>query len=267
MVAFDRSSTKVFRLIPSTGQFDYEPDWSDSILFREWEENSNWREIVSNLMGEINPTVLQKLRQFSHFHFRLLEAIHDWPGFVHLLNVNPFLAVCLAGRIRVGAQREKRRSQLDYGSLVLRSERDIAATLGFGDSDEVVKIMRKLPADACKPYVFANVFNLLQNPITTEVLSNAEVISYPALTLLNDPYLAPNLTASFLSEFAETFPTQLDIVCCPWGTLLRGGGKGDDFTWVYQQALDVVEADPNAIIYSLEDLGVRHCLLGWANGR
>ena len=89
-------------------------------------------------MGQIDLIVLGKLRQFSHFHFRLLEALHDWQGFEDLLDTNPFLATALAGRIRVGPQGGPKRSPLDYGSLVLRSERDIASTLGFGDSEEVV---------------------------------------------------------------------------------------------------------------------------------
>jgi hypothetical protein len=68
----------------------------------------------------------------------------------------------------------------------------------------------------------------------------------------------PHLTGNFISEFAETFPTQLDILTYSWGPLLRGGGKGDQFTWKYQQALDVVQFAEDPIILSLEDLERKH---------
>ena len=98
--------------------------------------------------------------------------------------------------------------------------------------------------DVCKPYVIINFLDLLENPATRKVLIEAETLSYPALLLLQNPYLAPKLTGSFISEFAEAFPTHLDIVCCPWGTLLRGKGKGDEFTNTFQMALDVVLSGP-----------------------
>jgi hypothetical protein len=85
-------------------------------------------------------------------------------------------------------------------------------------------------------------------------LLDAEVISHPALLLLRNPYLGPHLTGSFLSDFASAFPHSLDILTCPWGPLLRGGGKGDRFTWKYQQALDVVQFAEDPTIYSIEDL-------------
>jgi hypothetical protein len=255
---FDRSSIKVNRLVPSTGRFEFEPDWNDTIPFPSWQKDSNWRELVSDLMSQVDPTVLEKLRKFSHFHWSLLEAIHEWPSFSNLLDTNPALAVCLAGRIRVGAQPGERRPQLDYGRLVPRSEREIAAALGFGGSDNVVGIMRKLPPDACKPLDLVGLADLIKNSETRKTLIAAQVISYPALLLLRNPYLGPHLTGSFLSDFASAFPHSLDILTCPWGPLLRGGGKGDEFTWRYQQALDVVEFGEDPTIYSSEDLKEKH---------
>ena len=255
---FDRSSIVVNRLLPSTGRFEYEPDWNDTIPFTDWQRHSNWREIVSNLMDVIDPKFLEKLREFSHFHWRLIEALDEWPGFADLLHVNPALAACLAGRIRVGAQGWKRRPPLEYRSLSRRSEREIAAALGFEDSDEVVEIMRKLPPDACKPLELIAFPKFLENPLPRKALLDAEVITYPALLLLRNPYLSDYLTGSFLSDFASAFPHSLDILTCPWGPLLRGGGKGDEFTWRYQQALDVVQFAEDPIIYSLEDLMEKH---------
>jgi len=255
---FDRSSATVFRLVPSTGQFVYEPDWSDSVPFTQWNEDSNWRDILSDLMNEIDPGVLAKLRQFSHFHWNLLEAIHEWPSFSNLLDTNPALAVCLAGHIRVGAQPGQRRPQLDYGTLVHRSEREIAVALGFGDSEEVVEILKKLPPDACKPLDLVGLHDLIENSITRRALLAAQVISYPVLLLLRSQLVGPHLTGGFLSEFASAFPHSLDILTCPWGPLLRGGGKGHEFTWRYQQALDVVQADPDVLIESIEDLERKH---------
>jgi hypothetical protein len=256
---FNRSSIMVNRLVPSNGRFEYEVDWDDTIPFPGWQEDSNWREIVSDLMSEIDPKVLEKLREFSHFHWRLIEALDEWPGFADLLDVNPALAASLAGRIRVGGQKGERRSRLDYADLVRRSEREIAASIGFGDSDEVVSITRKLVPDVCKPYEFLNLPDLLENPAIKNALLAAEAISYPALLLLRNPYLSAHLTSSFLSDFARTFPHALDILTCPWGPLLRGGGKADLFTFVCQQALDVVQAAPaDATIHSLADLERKH---------
>ena len=251
---FDRSSTVVNRLVPSTGRFEYEPDWNDSIPFTDWQRHSNWREIVSGLLSDIDPTVLQKLREFSHFHWGLLEALHEWPSFSNLLDTNPALAACLAGRLRVGAQPGERRPQLDYGRLVQRSEKEIAGAIGFGDSDEVVHILRKVVPDACKPHDLTDLAGLIANPVTRKALIDAEVISHPALLLLRNPNLGPHLTGGFLSDFASAFPHSLDILTCPWGPLLRGGGKGDEFTWRYQQALDVVEFGEDPTIHSVEDL-------------
>src|SRR5208337_4833731 len=76
---FDRSNVKVYRLHPSTAQFEHEPDWADAIPFTDWAKDSNWRDIVSDLMSEIDPGVLTKLRKFSHFHWRVLEVLHEWP--------------------------------------------------------------------------------------------------------------------------------------------------------------------------------------------
>jgi len=255
---FDRSSIMVNRLVSSNGRFEFEPDWNDTIPFPNWQKDSNWRQIVSDLMSQIDPTFLEKLRKFSHFHWGLLEALHEWPSFSNLLDTNPALAVCLAGRIRVGAQPGKRRPQLDYGRLVHRSEREIAAALGFGDSDAVVEIMTKLPPDACKPLDLVGLADLIENSVTRRALLDADVITYPALLLLRSPLVGPHLTGSFLSDFANAFPHSLDILTCPWGPLLRGGGKGDEFTWRYQQAIDVVEFGEDPTIHSLEDLKRKH---------
>ncbi len=255
---FDRSSIMVNRLVPSNGRFRYEPDWNDTIPFMDWQKDTDWKDIVADLLSWIDPKVLIKLREFSHFHWGLLEALHEWPSFSNLLDTNPALAACLAGRIRVGAQPGQRRPQLDYGRLVHRSEREIAAALGFGDSDAVVSILRKVPPDVCKPHDLSSLADLIENPVTRKTLIAAEVISHPALLLLRNPYLGPHLTGGFISDFASTFPHSLDILTCPWGPLLRGGGKGDEFTWRYQQALDVVEFGEDPTIYSLEDLKTKH---------
>jgi hypothetical protein len=255
---FDRSSSMVYELVPSNGRFQYEPDWTDAIPFTEWTKESKWREIVSDLMSEFDPEVLKKLREFSHFHWGLIEAFDEWPGFADLLDNNPVLAACLAGRIRVGAQPGQKRPHLDYGRLVHRSEREIAAALGFGDSEEVVNILKKIPPDVCKPLDLVGLHDLIENSITRRALLDADVITYPALLLLRNPHLGPHLTGSFLSDFASTFPHSNDILTCPWGPLLRGGGKGDEFTWRYQQALDVVQFAENPTIYSLEDLERKH---------
>jgi hypothetical protein len=251
---FDRSSVNVFRLVPSTGRFEYEVDWDDAIPFTDWTKDSNWQEIVSDLMGEIDPEVLKKLREFSHFHWQFLEALHEWPGFADLLDSNPVLAACLAGRIRVGAQEGEKRPRLDYGRLALLSEREIAVAVGFGDSEEVVEILKKMVPDVCKPYELLNLPDLLENPVVKNALLETDVITYPALLLLGNPYLGPHLTGGFLSDMAKTFPHSLDILTCPWGPLLRGGGKGDQFTWKYQQALDVVQFAEDPLFHSIEDL-------------
>jgi hypothetical protein len=263
---FDRSSTKVYRLVPSAGRFEYEPDWDDSLPFPEWNEHNNWRKIVSNLMNEIDPAVLARLRQFSHLHFGLLEAIHDWPDFSDLLDANPALAVSLAGRIRVGARGGERRSRLDYASLVRCGEKEIAGALGFGDSEEVVNILRKLVPDACKPFELTSFLGLLRNSVVRKAFSEAEIISYPALTLLRNPYLASHLAGSFLSDMSSVFPHWLDIVTCPWGPLFRGGSKADQFTSTYQKALDVVQVWPNTVIHSMEDLDTKYGRLCWIYG-
>ena len=258
LAEFDRSTVKVYRLVPSTGQFEYEPDWADAIPFTDWAKDTNWREILSNLLSEIDPGVLAKLRKFSHFHWRVLEVLHEWPGFIDLLDTNPALAVCLAGRVRVGAQEGDRRCRLDYKSLYRRTEKEIAAALGFGDSDAVVSCLGKLPPDACKPHDLVSLAELIENPVTRKTLIEAETISHPALLFLRNPYLSRHLTGDFLTEISRLFPTQLDILTCPWGPLLRGGGKEDQFTWRYQQALDVVQADPDAVIESVDDLARKY---------
>lgn len=264
LAEFDHSAVEVCRLIPSDGNFEYEPDWHDVISFSDWAKDNNWQDTLSEMFAQIDPVVLEKLRQFSHFHLRFLEALNEWPGFKDLLDVNPFLASALAGRIRVGSQGGTRRSPLDYGSLVLRSEKEIAATLGFGDSEEVVTITRKIPPDACKPHELKNFPEYLQNPATLMALLDADLITYPALLLLRSPVLAANLTGAFLSDFGRIFPKHIDILCCSWAPLLRGEGKGEEFTWTYQQALDVVQANPDVVIESVEDLKRKHAKGYWA---
>jgi hypothetical protein len=254
---FDRSSIVVYKLVPSNGPFEFEPDWKDSISFPDWQKDMDWREIVSDLMGEIEPKVLEKLRQFSHFHWRLIESLSEWQGFKYLLDPNPALAACLAGRLRVGSQ-DGRRPRLDYKNLYYRTEAEIAAALGFGDSDEAVSILRKLPPDACTRYDLRGLADLIGNPVTRKALIEAEVISHPALLFHRNPYLSRHLTGRFLSDIAKMFPRSLEILTCPWGPLLRGGGKGEEFTWKYQQALEVVEYAEEPTIYSLDDLERKH---------
>src|SRR5208283_3784528 len=166
VAAFDWSSTEVNKLAPSTGHFEFEPDWVDAIPFTDWAEHTNWRDTISDLISEIEPKVLSKLREFSHFHWRLLEALSEWQGFKYLIDPNPALAVCLAGRVRVGAQEGDRRCRLDYKSLYRRTEKEIAAALGFGDSDAVVSCLGKLPPDACKPHDLVSLAELIENPVT-----------------------------------------------------------------------------------------------------
>lgn len=258
LAEFDRSSAVVYRLAPSTGRFEYEPDWNDDVPFPSWQKDAGWQEIVSNLMGEFDPEVLEKLREFSHFHWPLVEALYEWPGFSNLLDVNPALAACLAGRTRVGGQEGKRRPRLDYRSLSQCSEREIAAALGFGELDEVVEITRKMIPDACKPLDLVEFPKFLNDPSTREVLLATDVITHSALLFLRNPYLSRHLTGGFLSDISKLFPRSLDILTCPWGPLLRGGGKGDQFTWKYQQALDVVQFAEDPTIYSIEDLEEKH---------
>jgi hypothetical protein len=122
----------------------------------------------------------------------------------------------------------------------------------------VVHILRKVVPDACKPHDLTNLAGLIANPVTRKALIDTEIITHPALLLLRNPYLGPHLTGGFLSDFASAFPHSLDILTCPWGPLLRGGGKGDEFTWKYQQALDVVQFAEDPTIYSIEDLKEKH---------
>ena len=258
LAEFDRSAVKVYRLHSSNGKFEYEPDWDDAIPYGDWTDKSDWKEILSNLLSEIDPKVLNKLREFSHFHWRLIEALHEWQGFKYLIDPNPALAVCLAGRLRVGSKDGGKRPRLDYKDLYYRTEAEIAGAIGFGDSDEVVHILRKVVPDACKPHDLSNLAGLIANPVTRKALIDADIITHPALLLLRNPNLGPHLTGSFLSDFARVFPHSLDILTCPWGPLLRGGGKGDEFTWKYQQALDVVEFGEDPTIYSIEDLERKH---------
>lgn len=258
LAEYDRSSTMVYGLVPSNGRFEYEPDWSDSIPFPVWEKDNSWREIVSGLMSEIEPGVLEKLREFSHYHWRLIEALDGWPGFFDLLDKNPALAVCLAGRIRVGAQERAKRPRLNYKKLVQRSEKEIGAALGFGDSDEVVEIMRKVVPDACKPHDLAILPDLMRNPITRKALLETDVITRPALLFLRNPCLSRYLAGSFLSDVGKLFPHTFDILACPWGPLLRGGSKEELFTLIYQQALEVVECAEDPTIDSIRNLGRKH---------
>ena len=164
----------------------------------------------------------------------------------------------MAGRIRVGAHEGERRTQLDYSSLSHRSEREIAAALGFGNSDEVVEIMRKVIPDACKPLELVAFPRFLENPVTRKALLAAEVISPPGPSPCSKSISLFSPYWSFLSDFAKTFPHSLDILTCPWGQLLRGGGKGDSFTWKYQQALDVVQFADDRTLHSIEDLERKH---------
>jgi len=224
---FDWSSTEVNKLAPSTGRFEFEPDWNDSIPYPDWQEDANWKQIVADLMREIDPKVFSKLREFSHFHWRLLEALSEWPGFKYLIDPNPALAVCLAGRLRVGSKGGEKRPRLDYKNLYYRAEAEIAGSLGFGSTDETVRILRKIPPDACRPHVLAGLADLIGNPVTRKALIDAESISEPALLFLRNPYLSRHLTGRFLSDIAKLFPHSLDILTCPWGPLLRGGGKGN----------------------------------------
>jgi hypothetical protein len=212
-------------------------------------------------MSEIEPKVLSKLREFSHFHWRLLEALSEWQGFKYLIDPNPALAVCLAGRLRFGSKGGEKRPRLDYKNLYYRAEAEIAGALGFGSTDETVRILRKIPPDACRPHALADLADLIGNPVTKKALIDAEAISEPALLFLRNPYLSRHLTGSFLSDMARIFPHSLDILTCPWGPLLRGGGKGEEFTWKYQQALEVVEFAEDPTIYSIEDLKEKHSAL------
>ena len=202
---FERTDVNVYRLAPSTGKFEFEPEWGDSMSFKDWEEGFNWRATVSNLMNDIDPRVLDELRQFSHFHLNLLEALYNWPGFEDLMDSNPALAACVAGRIRVGAQKGKRRPMLDYRKLVQASEREIAAAIGFGDSEDVVTILKKLVPDACKPLELINFPELLENPVIRKALLNTGSITHPALLLLRSPLLREKLTGAFLSELESIF--------------------------------------------------------------
>ena len=143
-----------------------------------------------------------------------------------LLDNNPVLASCLAGRIRVGAQAGEKRPRLDYKSLVQLSEKQIAAAVGFGDSEEVVDILRKMVPDACKPLDLVGFHDLIENSITRRALLDAEIITYPALILLRSQLVGPHLTGGFLSDFGRIFPHSLDILSCPgvrfFGEAARG---------------------------------------------
>lgn len=251
---YDRLTSRAYGLAPSSGGFAYEPVWDESIPFNEWNQGSNWRETLGSLFAQIDPPVLEKLRQFSHFHLQLLEALHEWPGFWELLESNAALAVSLAGRIRRGNKAGKRRDRLDYKGLVLKTEGEIAAALGFGDSNEVVEILRKLPPDCCKRYELENLPDQLKNPSVRNALLDARAISYPALLLLRNPVLAESLTGRFLADCAVLFPHSLDILTCPWGPLLRGGDGADQFMRVYTWALDVIEYYPEIMIESIDHL-------------
>lgn len=255
---FDRSSITVNRLIPSSGRFHYEPDWHDTIPFPSWQQDTNWKETVADLISWIHPKQLIKLRQFSHFHWRLIEALHDWPGFAHLLDINPALAVAVAGRVTGKSREQERPKRLDYKSLYLKSEQEIAAALGFGTSDDAVNILRKVAPDACNPHDLVRLAGFIRNSITRKALIAAEIINHCALLFLRHTYLLPHLTGRFITEIARLFPHMHDIVTCSWGPLLRGGGKGDQFTWKYQQALDVVQFAEDPTIHSVEDLERKH---------
>ncbi len=259
---FDCSSTEVYRLVPTTdGQFEYDVDWNDTIPFPSWAKDTNWREIVSNLIDEIDPKVVEKLREFSHYNWRLIEALNEWPGFEDLLNANQALAVCLAGRMRVGAKNGEKQSRLNYKSHYLQSENEIAGALGFGNTHAAVSITRKVLPDACKPRDLLRLADFIANSITRKILLDAEVINHTAILFMRHSYLFPHLTGGFISEIARVFLNSIDILsksCPEEGQLLRGGSKAELFSWKYQQALEVVQFAEDPTICSLEGLERKH---------
>ena len=292
----DLPGCSLIRWTVSQGEFSYEPDWNDSLPMKEWkkrydeahvlellscsdsdqseqsqlpppfnvprgdgEEKYDWAGLLDDFFTSVPGPLLTRLKQFPAGSWALLEAAYQWEGFQDLMAAVPALAVCLALRVRVGSRQGVRRKRLDYANLVRCRQREIASAIGFGDSEAVVSILKKIQPDACTPRDLSVIGQLIKDARTFPHLLNAQQISGPAIFILDDEMLRGKLGGDLITYLSREFPLTDDILCAAKGTeLLRGGSKARPFYDLHLGIRDLVRFSPDIVIQSFEDYQARH---------
>jgi hypothetical protein len=287
MTDVDLPNCRLLRWKPAETEFCYEPDWDDSVPLDEWKRSNelapiqalfhetgsdgadkdlplpqDWVALVNGFMDSVPHPLLERLRRFPAGSWKLLEAAYYWDGFEELMDSNPALAVCLALRVRVGKKPGVRRKALDYGRLVLRRQREIADAIGFGDTESIVSILKKLVIDACTPRYLSFLSDLIRDPLILPHLQNARQISGPAIFVLQDYLLNGKLAGDFITEMSHEFPLMNEITSVAEGARqLRGGTRLDEFYDLYLGMRDLARFNPDVVIHSVDDFRTKHAAM------
>ncbi len=246
----------------SDSEFAYLPAWTDSTPLEAWQDSNDWVSPLEDFLSSLPAELLATLKQFSVESWQLIEACYRLKGFEDLLRSNPPLAVCIALRFRVGGKPGVRRKKIDYDSLLGKRQREIAAAIGFQDSEAAVNILKKVVPDACRPRELKALATLMADPLVMPHLQGAQVISGPALSLIEFEQFRGKAGAGFITEASQEFPLWDDVTTVAEGReLLRGGGRQKQYSALFCDLRDLVRFNPDILVKSLGDFQARHAAM------
>jgi len=183
---------------PETGRYSAH-DWGS---LRDIRRLNTKRKFVNSLGRSVRRVV----GQFNdrNWQWSVLQLACRVPAAIGLLETNPALGFLVAtnwvprGRsYRTGRPLEWARRHIG------KRRREIAARLGFPDSQAVVKVLGRVLPEACHPYRLAALRPVMAEPDTMKVLTHLPVLTKDIIRLVSTEGLREHVTPRLLLEACD----------------------------------------------------------------
>lgn len=185
-------------------------EWLENKDDPEWREQPEWSDIVSDrrhlVLAQFFDTIPDPIREFvlrfKTRRWHLLALFARCPRAFDLAQSNPALAYALASNW-VFHQPAVSQPMRAARALVNKKQRHIMAWLGFPTTEQVRRILAKIPPEEIYSVeTLLNLRRILGKPEALKMLSHVPVITHAILVFLNDRYAMPFLAPNFINELS-----------------------------------------------------------------
>ncbi len=200
----------------SSSRFGYMP--GDTIKFNSvpWKEK-NFNQIsrcIKQFFSNIPPDIRDVVSRVKSNQWKVLRWARDYKEYADLLVSNPALAFCVCSAAKF--TRIGRVGKSHYRELLKQKQRKIAAYLGFPDTEQTVKILKRIDPELLNTGEMRGIREIIaEHDAARKLLSHTKIINAAVIDLVvlvnHSPAVYSSMNTSFLNEIASTFPVGKDI--------------------------------------------------------
>ena len=243
----------------NSSRFGYMPGDSIKSNSVPWKEK-NFDQIsrcIKKFFDNIPPDIRNVVSKVKSNQWNVLRWARDYKEYADLLVSNPALAfgVCSAAKFtRIG-----RVGKSHYRDLLKQKQRKIAAYLRFPDSEQTVKILKRIDSELLDLRHLLSLREIItEHKAARKLLGHTSIINTAVMEFVtlaqHSPGTFTSMSTSFLHDIAATFPVGKDI-CSPTVETFE---KCDEFIRYKFMLLDLDRYQGVANLRSIQDLINKH---------